>query len=215
MLFDDFIKRIPKIEKIPLTGVLSHAKMAPATRLQTLRAPTPPPPDTKVAGVFALVFPDSSGIAHCILTERHDYQGVHAGQISFPGGKKEASDAHLLATALRETHEEIGIDPGKIRVIKSLSELYIPPSRFLVSPFLGYTLTTPQFVPDPSEVAALLPLPLHILLSGQQESQVALSTSYSEKIEVPALIYQEKIIWGATAMVLSEIKDLLLAASTQ
>lgn len=210
MLFDEFLKRIPKIEKIPLTGVVSHAKMAPLERLSTLQAPLTKTTNTKVAAVLSLIFPDNKGFAQLILTERQDYQGVHAKQISFPGGKKEPSDAHLFATALRETEEEVGVSASAVKLIRNLSELYIPPSRFLVHPFLGYTDSLPVFRPDPTEVAQLIFLPLDSLLSGHLESVSRLNTSYAQEIDVPAFLFENKVIWGATAMILAEIKDVLL-----
>lgn len=212
MLFDEFLKRISKIEKIPLTGRVSHAKMAPLERLSTLEAPFPESDNTKVAAVMSLIFPDNGGVAQMILTERQDYDGIHARQISFPGGKKEPTDADLYATALRETQEEVGVELSCIKRIKNLSELYIQPSRFLVSPYLGFTNFTPTFKPDPIEVSQLIFLPLGSLLHGNLESVTTLTTSYAKEIEVPAFVFQNKIIWGATAMIMAEIKDVLLEA---
>lgn len=210
MLFDEFLKRIPKIKKIPLTGSISHAKMAPLERLSTLQAPMVKSANTKVAAVLSLIFPDEKGLAHLILTERQDYPGVHAKQISFPGGKKEPSDVHLFATALRETEEEVGVEASAIKFIRNLSELYIPPSRFLVHPFLGYTNSYPVFRPDPTEVAQLIFLPVGNLLNGHLEKVTKLNTSYTQEIDVPAFLFENNVIWGATAMILAEIKDVLL-----
>jgi hypothetical protein len=143
------------------------------------------------------------------LIVRNSYPGVHSSQISFPGGKVEPSDKDLEETALRETEEEIGIFRKNIRIIRQCSEIYIPPSNFLVTPFLGYTEILPQFFPNPEEVKKMLEISVKDLLDDNTIVQTTMTTSYATNIEVPAFKIDKYIIWGATAMMLSELKELL------
>jgi 8-oxo-dGTP pyrophosphatase MutT (NUDIX family) len=137
---------------------------------------------------------------------------VHSSQVAFPGGKVELEDDHLEMTALRETHEEIGIPPNHIKVMRSFSEVYIPPSNFVVQPFLGYSQSELVFVPQPEEVAGIIEMPLAALLDESILIEHRLSTSYANDIDVPAFKVDNHVVWGATAMMLSELKDVLMLA---
>ena len=134
MLFTDFIKYIPKIEKEKLLSTDAHAKMAPLERISFLKEANYIDKNPKKAAVLMLFYP-KKGITHLALIVRNSYPGVHSSQIGFPGGKVEESDFNLEYTALRETHEEVGVHPEKVKIIKPFSEIYIPPSNFLVYPF--------------------------------------------------------------------------------
>lgn len=118
-------------------------------------------------------------------------------------------DRDLEHTALRETEEEVGISQNEITVIKKLTKLYIPPSDFWVHPYVGYLEKTPQLVPQEEEVEEILEIELEDFLNEKNLVQKKLSTSYSEEMEVPAFYLNGHIVWGATAMMLSELKDLL------
>jgi 8-oxo-dGTP pyrophosphatase MutT (NUDIX family) len=146
--------------------------------------------------------------------QRPDYNGVHGGQISFPGGKMELHDKTLADTALRESKEEIGIDPRQVTILGELTKLYIPPSNFHISPFLASSFVKPEFTPDPQEVAAVIVLPVDQILSGQSIQQKKVRTGLGFSMEVPAFYINEKIIWGATAMILSEFREILLTMET-
>jgi len=121
----------------------------------------------------------------------------------------ERSDISYEHTALRETEEEIGISPEKIRVMRSFSKIYIPPSNFMVHPFLGYSVEELVFVADPSEVAGIIELPLSDFLNEENIVSKRMSTSYSPDVLVPAFEIQGHFVWGATAMMLSELKETL------
>lgn len=144
---------------------------------------------------------------HLALIVRNSYPGIHASQIAFPGGKVEPTDIDLQHTALRETHEEIGVKPESVNVIRPFSELYIPPSNFLVSPFLGVVYDEIAFVPSPYEVKRVLELPLKDLLDDRIITQVVMSTSYAKNISVPVFNVDKYVVWGATAMMMSELKE--------
>jgi 8-oxo-dGTP pyrophosphatase MutT (NUDIX family) len=153
------------------------------------------------------LFYPKEGITHLALIVRNTYPGVHSSQIGFPGGKVELEDKDLEQTALRETHEEVGIHPDKIQVIKPFSEIYIPPSNFLVYPFMGISHEELEFIPDLDEVKRVLELPLSLFLDDATIAKVKMTTSYATDIEVPAFMVDKYVVWGATAMMMSELKE--------
>ena len=143
------------------------------------------------------------------LIVRNSYPGIHASQVAFPGGKVELFDKDLSETALRETHEEIGIPKDKVIVVRPFSEVYIPPSNYLVSPFLGFSNEELYFILNPEEVAGLIELPLYQFLDESNVVTINMTTSYANNIEVPAFQIGDNLVWGATAMMMSELKELI------
>lgn len=206
MDFSEFLKYIPKIEKEKLLSVEAHMKMAPLERISSLSTKDYLDKDPKKAAVMMLLYPKNYE-THLALIVRNSYPGIHASQIAFPGGKVEPTDIDLQFTALRETHEEIGITPEVIEIIKPFSELYIPPSNFLVSPFLGIVHDEVSFIPSPYEVKRVLELPLRDLLDDRIITKVVMSTSYADNISVPVFNVDKYVVWGATAMMMSELKE--------
>lgn len=158
---------------------------------------------------MALFYPDADRETRLLLILRKVYEGVHSNQIGFPGGKVEEQDLDLLDTALRETHEEVGVSPSAIEVIKELSEVYIPPSNFLVRPYIGIYPDPKPFVPEVNEVERIVEVYLKDFLDNTNRIQEQLSTSYAKNINVPAYRLNGYTVWGATAMMLSEIEELL------
>lgn len=163
----------------------------------------------KRAGVLALVYPNPLGEATLLLILRKTYEGVHSNQIGFPGGKEEDQDDTLLQTALRETHEEVGVVTDKVEVLRELTDVYIPPSNFLVTPFLGLYSNPQPFKLQESEVEQVVEVRIQDFLNDQNLIEQKLSTSYANNIDVPAFKLNGYVVWGATAMMLSEIKVLL------
>ncbi|MBF02449.1 MAG: coenzyme A pyrophosphatase [Flavobacterium sp.] len=206
MLFQDFIKYIPKIEKEKLLAADAHAKMAPLERISFLKELNYETRNPREAAVLMLFYP-KNGITHLALIVRNTYPGVHSSQIGFPGGKVEIEDKDLADTALRETHEEVGIPPHKIQIIKPFSKVYIPPSNFLVSPFMGISHEELTFIPDHDEVKNVLEFPLFSFLDEKSITNVKMTTSYATDIEVPAFMVEKYVVWGATAMMMSELKE--------
>jgi 8-oxo-dGTP pyrophosphatase MutT (NUDIX family) len=192
-----------------LPGENAQFKMAPKERIDELKKIANVKKTSKKAGVLALFYPSLSKQTMLALILRKTYKGVHSAQIGFPGGKFEDIDISLKATALRETEEEIGVKGNKVLVLKKLTEVYIPPSNFFVQPFLGYTNKTPNFILQEDEVEELLEVPLKHFMDDTIKSFQYLSTSYANKIEVPVFNLNNQRVWGATAMMLSEIREML------
>lgn len=208
MDFIEFIKYVPKIEKETLLAAVAHKKMAPVERVFAFPEDNFPEISPRKAAVMMLFYPKNDQ-THLVLILRNSYSGVHSSQIAFPGGKVELDDESLAHTALRETHEEIGIHPDQIKVIKAFTEIYIPPSNFLVAPFLGISHTELTFTEQIEEVAGIIELPLNELLKDETVVIRQMDTSYGENIDVPTFKIEEHFVWGATAMMLSELKEVL------
>ena len=206
MEFTLFLNYIPKILNQKLPALEAHAKMAPLERIQSLNADYYKDSNPKQSAVMMLFYPKNDK-AHMVLIRRNEYPGVHSAQISFPGGQADPEDTDLTQTALRETFEEIGVTSQEIDVVMPFTEIYIPPSNFLVMPFLGVAAQTPTFVPNPDEVTAIIELPLEVFLDDSIVINAEMETSYSQKIEVPAFKFEDYIVWGATAMIMSELKE--------
>lgn len=207
MDFDYFLSLISKIENAPLGGFNSHGKMIPKER-ELIKTPQDIKSNPRKAAVLALFYPDNNNTTHFLLILRADYDGTHAAQIAFPGGKFEISDENLQITALRETSEEVGVNMAHITLAKKMTDTFIPPSNFLVSPFIGFTNEQPEFIAN-HEVEELIEVPLKDLLNEESVSSKNLSTSYMKNIDVPCFSLNNITVWGATAMMLSEIKDLI------
>jgi len=208
MTFKEFFDATSAISEVELPSITSHIKMAPLERVKSLQEPIYSSLTAKKAAVMMLFYPKESE-THLVLIKRNAYPGVHSSQIAFPGGKVDPEDVDFRQTALRETFEEIGISEDKISVVKDFTPLYIPPSDFLVYPFMGVCSTEIEFVLQQEEVAGIIEVPLITLLDDAIISNKILDTSYAKSLEVPVFEIEEHIVWGATAMMLSELKDVL------
>ena len=209
MRFEEFLKSVSKIKNIPLPAEASHFKMVPPFRQELLKKQEKAIKKAKHAGVLALFYPDEDMETKFVLILRKAYKGVHSAQVAFPGGKLEAQDISLQDTALRETFEEVGVPIDAVKIVRNISQVYIPPSNFYVQPFIGVTQTTPKFIKQDDEVEVLIEIDLEHFLDEQSLVSKKVKTSYSIEVEVPAFKLNDFVVWGATAMMLSEIKDLL------
>lgn len=207
MNFTQFQQLIPSIKIASLGGLKAQFLMAPKMRKQLtdikIKANNP-----KEAAVLALFYPNDINETQLLLTLRASYNGTHSAQVSFPGGKKDKKDKTLQQTALRENFEEIGIEANTVKIFKELTQAYIPPSNFLVSPFMGFIENTPIFKPN-VEVEAIIEVNLSDLLNNDNVTIKNMSTSYMDNIDIPCFKLNNYIVWGATAMILSEIKCLI------
>lgn len=211
MNFETFIKSISKIKNLNLPGETSQFKLSPPFRKDLVEENKAKMKHAKQAGVMALFYPKNSE-TYLILILRKTYKGVHSAQVGFPGGRFEDSDTNIQETALRETFEEVGVPIDTVKVLKPMTPLYIPPSNFTVAPFLGITEATPDFIKQDDEVEDIIEVKLTDLLDDTNVSNVSVMTSYKLELEVPAFILNGHVVWGATAMMLSELKDLLKKA---
>tara|TARA_R110002050_G_scaffold53118_2_gene120799 strand:- start:26732 stop:27373 length:642 start_codon:yes stop_codon:yes gene_type:complete len=209
MNFDEFLKSLSKIENIPLPAEASQFKMVPPYRQELLKQQEKAVKQAKKAGVLALFYPDDTNKTHFVLILRKSYKGVHSAQVAFPGGKLEEEDVSIEAAAVRETYEEVGVPIKSIKVVRQLSQVYIPPSNFYVFPFIGVCKSKPLFIKQDDEVEAIIEVSLNHFFDDKNVVIKKVKTSYSIETEVPAFKLNEHIVWGATAMMLSEIKDLL------
>lgn len=198
-----------KIKDLPLPGEASHYKMAPKERLLELLKEGRLPKNPRKAAVMALFYPDANNGTKLLCILRKTYKGVHSNQVAFPGGKVEEEDVDLKDTALRETHEEVGVPPVEVKVIRELSKVYIPPSNFEVQPYIGLYENPKPFIIQESEVASILEISLTDFIEEANVTTKKMTTSYAVDIDVPAFELNDYVVWGATAMMMSEIKTLL------
>jgi len=206
---NEFEKLISKLEErlqLPLPGLDAQLRLAPITRLNDLKE-MKIPGDARQSAVLALFYPQNGDIG-LLLIKRAVDDTVHSGQISFPGGKKEKSDMNLRETALRETHEEVGIAPEHISIIGTLSKMYIPPSNFEVQPFVGYMKNDPLLTTN-YEVESVLKVPVSELIKTDSIQYKTIKARDGKFYEVPCYFVQNEIIWGATAMMLSELTAII------
>jgi len=200
-----FLECIPKLVKQPLAGVHAHLIMTPPERTEMVKQGHLEHQGMREAAVLMLFYPKDT-VTHLVLILRSQYIGVHASQVAFPGGKIEREDASLHHTALWETEEEIGIPSQKITIVKPYSSVYIPPSNFCVYPFMGYCTEEISFVLDSREVAGIIEWNIEELMKNSNKVIKKVVTSYGE-VHVPGFQIKEYFVWGATAMLLSELKE--------
>ena len=202
-LFEPFLRQIRHDLAGPLPGKTAQYRMAPQMRLGDAESYESPRADARSGGVLALFYPEGDCL-NLPLILRPTYIGVHSGQVGFPGGGFDPLDSDLTATALREAYEEIGVHPSEVTVLGHLTRLYVFAANYLVLPTVAWADYRPDFRPDPYEVAQLIETPLLDLLneSNRRSEPWDLRGSLSE---VPFFAIQGHTIWGATAMMLSEL----------
>jgi 8-oxo-dGTP pyrophosphatase MutT (NUDIX family) len=207
----DFIHQLSQALSQPLPGPVAQYKMAHVARQGRITIP----PNVKEAGVMALFFPKHEEWQLALIQRNSDNPNDrHGGQISFPGGKREKTDANLAETALRETEEEIGVQRADIKLLGGLSELYIPVSNFRVEPYVGFLDYTPAFSPQASEVQAILEVPFSLLKDKaiRQETDLQVTQHIVLK-NVPYFGINGHMVWGATAMMISELLEALRSSN--
>ncbi len=180
--------------------------MAPLGR-EARRADPPP----RQAGVLALIAPDLADGLQVALTRRTERLNGHSGQMSFPGGRRDPDDPDFWHTALRETREELGIDTDGIQQLGALTPLYIPPSHYDVYPWVGFLPALPALAPNPHEVAEVYLAPLAALLADDCKCTAQLTLPNGQTRAVPAYRLCGQEVWGATAIMLSELEHRMRA----
>jgi 8-oxo-dGTP pyrophosphatase MutT (NUDIX family) len=200
----DLPERLARELAGPLPGRAAQARFE--AELSYGRHFGPPDADARPATVLVLLYP-IDGQWHLPLTVRPATMVVHAGQISLPGGRVEAGETAPQAV-LRELEEELGVGRDEVELLGPLSPLYLYVSNFLVMPWVGWCVRRPRFAPDPGEVAEVLELPLaHLLLPSSRGTHTRRNRGVA--FSAPHFQWGRHRIWGATAMVLGELAELL------
>lgn len=188
-----------------LPGSKAHELMAPSIRLENISYNNSLP---KKSGVLILFFEQNDSLCTVFML-RPDYGGVHSGQISFPGGKQENYDASVIDTALREANEELGILSENVEIIGTLTNLYIPPSNFMVTPVIGVSDTIPSFIPDKKEVEKVIVVNFLEFFYKSTLAKMDFVVSDNLTFSAPCYKIGKYKIWGATAMIISELVEIL------
>ena len=200
---DDFATRLSQRLGEPLLGLRAHARFSPAMTYG--RHLGPAAFDTKPAAVLALFYPINDAI-HLALTLRPSTMASHAGQVCLPGGMKEKGET-LQEAAQREMSEELGVDGSQYTILGKLSQIYVFASNFLVTPFVAYSNTRPEFIPSAAEVDRVIELPMSDLLNPVIES-LRIQRGPLD-FSAPCFRYNGDRIWGATTMMLAELADVI------
>ena len=197
--FESYVTGAKRALLEPLPGLDAQIVMAPEGRIE--EDYDPEPERARRGAVLILLFPGIEGVA-IPLIKRPEDRSVHSGQIAFPGGAFEYPERFPTDTALRETKEEIGIDPGAVEVLGILSPVYIPPSNFSITPVVGALRESePYYLPEPGEVDAIIEIGLDRAMASASTTTVVGSTG---PVRAPCYRVGDSTIWGATAMILSE-----------
>ena len=202
--WNDFISWMKERLLQPLPGYEAQRKMMSVNRPDTAAVPD----RARQSGVLILLYPEEADIK-LVLIERSVDGGVHSGQVALPGGKKEDSDVTIIDTALREAAEEVALNAHEVTVLGRLSSLYIPVSNFEVNPVVAAAGDVPKLIPSEYEVARILRFSLADVFARKEMVHVTASGMPLLKIHTIAYMFEEdKYIWGATAMILSELEAL-------
>ena len=196
-----------KLELRDLPGEDSHVEMFPGRgrSSEALKNAS----YYKKSAVLALLYLQDD-VLHGILTERQSYKGNHSGQMSFPGGKMEAIDLTPKETALRETEEEIGVDQNSIRILGNLTDVYIPVSNYLVHPYVGFVEQKPETIKEEREVKSIIHFPISELMDDSNRIITSIDVSNGMRLKnIHAFTIQQKIVWGATALMCNELRYIL------
>ncbi len=206
-MFQLFIDNLKTNLQKPLPGEEAQFEMAHVKRekLADLFAEYK---NYRASAVLILLYPNEQNQTSVLLIERMTYNGHHSGQIAFPGGKVEPGDIDLEETALREFFEETGSDATPT-VIGKLTPVYIPVSKFMVQPFVSYVEKKPNFSASAYEVNELIEWEIDYLLNPDIIKETTLEPTPGLKLKTPYFDVQGKVLWGATAMMLNELKKII------
>ncbi|HEY0651683.1 MAG TPA: CoA pyrophosphatase [Chryseosolibacter sp.] len=161
----------------------------------------------KPGGVIILLY-EEDGKIRFPLTKRAEYTGAHSGQVSLPGGKSEPGE-DVITTALRECEEEIGIDRGAINVLGRLSDFFVMPSNFMVTPVVASVNGRALFKPDPHEVVRIIRADLDDIVKDEAMKQKEILAAGRFRMNAPHFEIEGEVVWGATAMMVNELRMIL------
>ena len=201
---NDKIERLRERLKQPLPGRSAQERMTGRVVSMPLKVPE----NARPSAVLCLLFPMNEEL-YVLLMKRREDKTAHSGQVSFPGGSYEATDADMKATALREAHEEVGILSAEVDILGALTPLYIPVSNFNVYPYVGYAKQRPEYNLSHNEVSYTIEVPLRSLLEPQRKIITDVVSPAIPGVIRNVNAYKLEdgtIIWGATAMMISELE---------
>lgn len=190
-----------------LPGLDAHLRLAPQIRINDLKTSLYPANAIESA-VLILLYPHN-GHLNTVVILRNEYNGTHSGQISLPGGKTEKSDIDFKYTALREAQEEIGIIPSELEIIGQLTRFYVIPSNYIIYPFVAYCSHCPVFHPDPVEVQKIIEIDVFNEINYDKIITKTLNFKDRVQIDAPGFAVSGEFMWGATAMIFSELLQVL------
>lgn len=210
---DPWLNRLRARLSGPLPGRAAQYRMANAQRLEELQHLPAPPPDARIACVLNLLHRQGDEWHTVLIRRTVNPRDRHSGQVSFPGGRWEESDRMLVNVALREAEEEIGVPSSAVEIIGQLTELYIPVSHFLVYPFVGVLREAVPFRPQMGEVEGILTPPISLLGAAESRkvADISLASGFVLR-NTPCFDVEGHVVWGATAMILSEFLELATPA---
>lgn len=203
----DLLSRLHHRLHQPLPGLQAQERMLSRVRAM----PAEIPGNARPSAVLILLFPQQDDL-NLLLIQRTEDGRAHSGQIGFPGGRKEETDADMRSAALREAQEEVGIMSTEVNIIGQLTSLYIPVSNFIVYPFVAHTPAPPVYNLSMDEVARTIELPVRELLNDTLKKTVRVTSPADRTFirDVPAYVLNDgSVIWGATAMILAELEWVL------
>jgi len=207
MIFDELVRRLRERLLDPLPGDSAHAPMRalPIGDLTPRFDHSLPP---KPGGVLILLYEDEGGLIRFPVIKRQEYIGAHSGQVSLPGGKSEEGEDPIF-TALRECEEEIGVDRKSLVVLGRLTNFFVIPSNFIITPVIAAANFIPAFKPDPYEVARIMSFSLNDLLKDDAVKQSEIVAAGKFRLMAPHFEIDGEIVWGATAMMLNEFRTVV------
>lgn len=195
-----------------LPGVDSHIRLAPEVRIADLKGGEMPVQAMESA-VLIILYPFHNQL-YTVVILRNIYEGAHSGQISFPGGKFEKADIDYSQTALREAHEEIGINPAELEIVGQLSKFYVKPSNFIIYPFVAFSTKRPVFKADPFEVQRIIEIDISAEIDYDKIEYKTITFKNGVQVTAPGFWVSGEFMWGATAMIFSELLEVLKATAT-
>lgn len=193
----------------PLPGITAHLRMAPEHRAMELLAVENQEYHPKLSAVLVILFHENDKMK-IVFIRRSEYVGIHSGQMAFPGGRYEEEDGDLQVTALREVEEETGVKADTLEMLGQLSDLYVPPSNFMVRAYVAYALQRPVYQKDEREVQEIIEFDLKDFYRQdiiKRKDFPAFNSSGSTS--APYYEINGVVIWGATAMMMAELLEIL------
>ncbi len=194
-------------QQIQQHGLPDHTELIRRVSPTRLNSKISPSANFRKSAVLILFYPKGEDV-YVPLILRPQYDGVHGGQMAFPGGRVEPKDLNIQKTALREAQEEIGIKASDVKIIDNITEIYIPPSNMFCQPVLGYLNYKPDFYPDEREVAKIFEVSI-TELQKPDIFQIREIESNGKVFQTPCFLIQGQIVWGATALMIAELLEII------